>query len=619
MEVNNTHLGLNKCASSKFARRNCSRKFTNIVTTGYTSERTSREVTSHRLKGATRNPDFAPLSQRKFGWFSFVAVALCRHLFWVLRRLVAVRDEAVITRPPQIDCDINFRAGTDSWERMAADVGAWLPFARAAAIGWVPLASTPMPPPPEPQREDDKIIINVSGRKFETWRNTLERYPQTLLGSDEKEYFHEPETNEYFFDRDPDLFRHVLNYYRNGKLHYPRGECVSSFEDELIFFGISEDHVHDCCWEDFSERKRECIERVFEDKEEEEEVDNSELKLRERLWVAFQIPESSKIATLMYYITGLFIGVSVLSTIVETLPCSGTSCGVAHKMVFFGLESACVIVFTVEYVARLFAAPERLKFARDLLSIIDVVAILPFYVSLLVPNNSISGAFVTLRVFRIFRIFKFSRHSKGLRILGMTLKSCASELGFLLFSLSMAVIIFATIVYYVEKGVKGTKFTSIPASFWYTIVTMTTLGWVLLVRNTFFLTCFQYKRSQVRLSNIQSICVFYKTLNWMWTWLEKLERYFVVFWLTLPAISFSLRFTVISSERIFFFSYRNKVCYILVFGKIFLGGEINARFVASNQCVLKYEVRNGCKMYAWSRVYDQNTTKSVPCKFSLPK
>ena len=62
-----------------------------------------------------------------------------------------------------------------------------------------------------------------------------------------------------------------------------------------------------------------------------------------------------------------------------------------------------------------------------------------------------SGAFVTLRVFRVFRIFKFSRHSQGLRILGYTLQSCASELGFLVFSLAMAIIIFATIMFYCEK------------------------------------------------------------------------------------------------------------------------------------------------------------------------
>jgi len=80
------------------------------------------------------------------------------------------------------------------------------------------------------------------------------------------------------------------------------------------------------------------------------------------------------------------------------------------------------------------------------------------------------------RVFRVFRIFKCSRHSQGLRILGYTLKSCASELGFLVFSLAMAIIIFATVMFYAEKNVDETNFTSIPAAFWYTIVTMTTLG-----------------------------------------------------------------------------------------------------------------------------------------------
>lgn len=138
------------------------------------------------------------------------------------------------------------------------------------------------------------------------------------------------------------------------------------------------------------------------------------------------------------------------------------------------------MIFTAEYLLRLFAAPDRCKFVRSVMSIIDVVAILPYYIGLgITDNDDVSGAFVTLRVFRVFRIFKFSRHSQGLRILGYTLKSCASELGFLVFSLAMAIIIFATVMFYAEKNVKGTNFTSIPAAFWYTIVTMTTLGYVI--------------------------------------------------------------------------------------------------------------------------------------------
>ena len=79
---------------------------------------------------------------------------------------------------------------------------------------------------------------------------------------------------------------------------------------------------------------------------------------------------------------------------------------------------------------------------------------------------------------QVLRIFRFSRHSQGLQILDYTLKNCASELGFLLFSLTMAIIIFATVMFYAKKGTNKTNFTSIPAAFWYTIVTMTTLEWV---------------------------------------------------------------------------------------------------------------------------------------------
>uniref|UniRef100_A0A3B4Z570 Potassium channel tetramerisation-type BTB domain-containing protein n=1 Tax=Stegastes partitus TaxID=144197 RepID=A0A3B4Z570_9TELE len=66
--------------------------------------------------------------------------------------------------------------------------------------------------------QDGLIVLNVSGTKFQTWRDTLERYPDTLLGSTERDFFFHQETNEYFFDRDPDIFRHILNFYRTGKL-----------------------------------------------------------------------------------------------------------------------------------------------------------------------------------------------------------------------------------------------------------------------------------------------------------------------------------------------------------------------------------------------------------------
>ena len=114
-----------------------------------------------------------------------------------------------------------------------ASVAAWLPFARAAAIGWVPIASNPLPPPPQckgsRKTEDEKIVINVSGRRFETWQNTLEKYPDTLLGSNEKDFFYDEVLKEYFFDRDPEVFRHILNYYRFSVHSSPHPDIHHNF------------------------------------------------------------------------------------------------------------------------------------------------------------------------------------------------------------------------------------------------------------------------------------------------------------------------------------------------------------------------------------------------------
>ncbi|XP_045884379.1 potassium voltage-gated channel subfamily D member 3-like isoform X2 [Micropterus dolomieu] len=369
---------------------------------------------------------------------------------------------------------------------MATGVAAWLPFARAAAIGWMPVANCPMPVAPidNSKRQDELIILNVSGRRFQTWRTTLDRYPDTLLGSSEKDFFYNEESKEYFFDRDPDAFRSILNFYRTGKLHYPRHECISAYDEELTFFGIIPEIIGDCCYEEYKDRKRENLERLQDDQEENKDQKPPNMNFRETMWRAFENPHTSTMALVFYYVTGFFIAISVITNVVETVPCGSTAnqkdmpCGERYTVAFFCMDTACVMIFTVEYLMRLFAAPSRYRFMRSVMSIIDVVAILPYYIGLVMTNNEdVSGAFVTLRVFRVFRIFKFSRHSQGLRILGYTLKSCASELGFLLFSLTMAIIIFATVMFYAEKGSSSSKFTSIPASFWYTIVTMTTLGY----------------------------------------------------------------------------------------------------------------------------------------------
>ncbi|VDP74512.1 unnamed protein product [Echinostoma caproni] len=241
----------------------------------------------------------------------------------------------------------------------------------------------------------------------------------------------------------------------------------------MKFFEILPDHLGDCCYEEYLDRCRDIKDRAIDKLLPLRQPDETVITCRQKLRNIFDDPSYNDAAQVVYYTTGFFIIVSVLSNMAETI--TGTSPGdINHPRTY---DTACVAIFTVEYLVRLYAAESRLRYVRSIMALIDLVAILPYYIGLFVSaDKHFSGSLVTLRVFRVFRIFKFSRHSQGLRILGFTLQSCARELGFLLFSLTLVVIIFATVIYYIEKFDQTSTFYSIPASSWYTIVTMTTLG-----------------------------------------------------------------------------------------------------------------------------------------------
>ena len=126
-----------------------------------------------------------------------------------------------------------------------------------------------------------------------------------------------------------------------------------------------------------------------------------------------------------------------------------------------------------------------------MMNIIDIIAIMPYFITLYTEEDrkdddgfqetkeSKSPSLAILRVVRlvrVFRIFKLSRHSKGLQILGQTLKASVRELGLLVFFMVIGVVLFSSAVYFAEVEFEDSDFTSIPAAFWWAIVTMTTVS-----------------------------------------------------------------------------------------------------------------------------------------------
>ena len=113
---------------------------------------------------------------------------------------------------------------------------------------------------------------------------------------------------------------------------------------------------------------------------------------------------------------------------------------------------------------------------------IDLLAIIPFFVTTIMRygfhSESNYNFLQVIRVIRVFRIIKLSKHSVGLQILGHTLKASFRELLLLIFFLIIGIVIFSSLVYYCEHTEEATtKFVDIPTTFWWAVITMTTVGY----------------------------------------------------------------------------------------------------------------------------------------------
>ena len=205
------------------------------------------------------------------------------------------------------------------------------------------------------------------------------------------------------------------------------------------------------------------------------------MKLKNRLFYILDVPRPGDTLSRGFdiFIISL-IALNVIALIAETVA------GI-HQLApsfFRWFDVVSVLIFTVEYILRVWTCTEapqyrsavrgRIKYIFSSLALIDLLAILPFYLPFVgFDLRSIRA----VRLFRFFRVMRIARYSNALRVLGRVFKAKKAELVTASFFLMILLIIASTFMYFAENASQPEVFSSIPAAMWWAVATITTVGY----------------------------------------------------------------------------------------------------------------------------------------------
>lgn len=371
------------------------------------------------------------------------------------------------------------------------------------------------------QSPDDCFInVNVGGFKQRMEHDILKRFPQTRLGRllccSSKEAILElcddfsPSEMEYYFDRNPRFFCYVLNFYLTGKIHLVDGLCVVSFFQEIEYWGIKERDLDFCCSNKFHELTAFAGDWCWDQRSDELQLHTSDSAIEElsaleddvemfegswcadvrrNIWIRLENPGHSTPAKAMAVASLSVVIFSIVAMCIHSMP-DFHQVDLNEKeiensaLTFF--ESFCVLFFSAEFILRLSVAPSVRKFLYSPLNIIDLISIMPFYITIAcdimdegenTDLENVGKVVQILRLMRVFRILKLARHSAGLRSLGATLQHSSHEVGQLVLFLSVGISMFSVLIYFAEKESQESELQTIPIGWWWATISMTTVGY----------------------------------------------------------------------------------------------------------------------------------------------
>lgn len=167
--------------------------------------------------------------------------------------------------------------------------------------------------------------------------------------------------------------------------------------------------------------------------------------------------------------------IAILTSVVVVMLDSVTSLRQSHGVLLRQLEWGFTVLFSIEYILRLWCARRAVSYATSFFGVVDLVAVLPTYLSLFIPGGQALLSIRALRLLRIFRVLKLVEYVIQASILAKALKQSRHKIVVFLLAVMTLAVIVGALMYLIEGPASG--FTSIPRSVYWAIVTLTTVGY----------------------------------------------------------------------------------------------------------------------------------------------